>query len=107
MVDLSKMQTLPFQKGIESGVSTAFPLLALADQAGVRCGVSHLQPGTLDMDLTYDEVLYLLEGQVTLESEGESFPLAVGEALWMPANRHIRYSISAPSKMLYVIPVKA
>ncbi|MFT3722925.1 MAG: cupin domain-containing protein [Hyphomonadaceae bacterium] len=98
------MQKLPLQPGMVFGPATAFPALKADDGAAIRMGVTEFAVGEYEMDLTYDEGLYILEGEISLEADGETHQLKVGDFLWMPANRRIVYRAKQRCKFLYVIP---
>jgi ethanolamine utilization protein EutQ (cupin superfamily) len=104
MPKATKIQKLPRQAGLPFGVTTAYPILSRDFEAGMRIGISESAPGALDLDLTYDEAIYMLEGEMDIESEGETHPLKPGDFLWMPRGRQIVYRMKTTCKYLYAIP---
>lgn len=104
MRDLSFVQKLSLQDGLVYGPAKAFPILKVEDGVGLRIGISEFAVGEHKMDLTYAEVLYILEGEIFLEADGNSHLLKVGDFFWMPAHRKIAYRAEQACKFLYVIP---
>lgn len=104
MSSISKIEKLPRKPGIESGVSTAFPLLTADHDAGMRVGVAEFSPGTVNMDLTFNEGIFVLEGEIEIDSDGETHAASAGEFLWMPKGRKIVYRAKVPTRFLYMIP---
>jgi ethanolamine utilization protein EutQ (cupin superfamily) len=104
MQDLTVVRTLPLQEAIVAGPASTFRYITADDNAGVRVGVTEFAVGEYEMDLTYSEGLYILEGEISLEADGRIHALKAGDFLWMPANRKITYRAKKACKFLYVIP---
>lgn len=104
MTDLSVVRTLPLQEALVFGPAKAFRIITADDNAGIRVGVTEFAVGEYEMDLTYSEGLYILEGEISLEADGKAHSLKAGDFLWMPANRKITYRAKQACKFLYVIP---
>jgi len=90
--------------GIDFGASVAYPLIPAELNAGLRMGVAEFDRGSVEVDLTYDEAIYVLEGEIEIDGDGETHRLRPGECLWMPAGRKIVYRAPASCKFLYAIP---
>jgi ethanolamine utilization protein EutQ (cupin superfamily) len=86
------------------GVASVRPLLGRDDEAGMLVGISEFKPGSVDLDLTYDEGVFMLEGEIEIDGDGETHRVAPGEFLWLPRGRKIVYRAAAPCRFLYVIP---
>lgn len=104
MIDLNKVRKLAPQDPLSFGVSTATPILSSADRAGMMVGVSQFMVGELDVQMSYDEVLYIVEGELQIDSAGESHKLRAGDFIWLPAGSAITYRATAPCHLLYAIP---
>lgn len=50
------------------------------------------------------EVYYIIAGKGEFAVDGETYPLAVGDAVWIPPNAvHVAYNVSSkPLKLLYI-----
>ena len=101
---MSKIEKLAPKAAIEMGVSSVRPFLGRSDGAGMLAGISTFQPGSVDLDLTYDEGVFMLEGEIEIDSDGETHHVGPGEFLWMPRGRKIVYRAATPCRLLYVIP---
>lgn len=100
----NRVQKLPRLPGLPFGISTAYPLLPEHLSKTLKFGISEFVPGVVETDLTYDEALYMLEGQVEIEADGETHVLTAGEAIWMPRGRRLAYRASQPCRLLWIIP---
>jgi ethanolamine utilization protein EutQ len=104
MNNSTPIQKLRPQTGVDVGGATVFRILTEDHGAGMRIGVAEFQPGSVDLDLTYDEAVYVLEGELQIESEGAAHALIPGDLLWMPRGRQIVYRAQAPCRILFAIP---
>lgn len=104
MAELTGIQKLPRQAGLTFGPSVAYPVLRREQDVGVAVGISEFQPGEVELDLTYDEGVFVLEGELEIVSEGATHRASVGEFLWLPRGRKLIYRARASCRFLYVIP---
>jgi len=65
-------------------------------------GVTEHTAGVVDLDLNYDEAIYLLDGDLTVVAGSERFVMQPGELLWMPRGRKISYEVEQACRYLYV-----
>jgi ethanolamine utilization protein EutQ len=104
MSNSNPIQKLRPQAGMDVGGATVFRILTEGHGAGMRIGVAEFQPGSIDLDLTYDEAVYVLDGELHIESMGVVHALSPGDLLWMPPGRQIVYPAQAPCRILFAIP---
>lgn len=104
MNDQTGVRKIELAEAIPSGIATTYRLLSVDDGEGVRTGIAEFSTGELDFDLTYDEGLYILSGEIFVRADGQEHRLLPGDFLWMPANRKITYRAVEPTKFFYVIP---
>lgn len=96
--------TLSKERVIPNGPAEIYPILSRAQaNTPFGVGVTECKAGVLDLDLNYDEALYLLEGDLTIRTETEDHVLQPGQLLWMPRGRRIQYVIETACKFLYVV----
>lgn len=100
----ARIEKLPRQPGKATGVATAFPFLTVDHGAGMRAGVSEMSTGEVEFDLPFNEGIFMLEGELEIDGDGETHALAAGEFLWMPQGRKIVYRAKSPVRFLYMIP---
>lgn len=101
---LTAIRKLERQPGLDFGAATAFPILSADLKAGMRIGISEFVAGSVDLYLPYDEAIYMLEGEIEIDGDGETHALKPREFLWMPKGRKIVYRAKAPCRFLYAIP---
>jgi ethanolamine utilization protein EutQ (cupin superfamily) len=104
---LNRITKLQRQAGIDFGASTVYPLLPGTFGLGFRLGIAEFVAGSVSLDLTYDEAIYVLEGEIEIDGDGTTHKLGPGESLWMPAGRQIVYRAAAPCRFLYAIPTRS
>ena len=103
MVGQGRFTKLTRQAVISSGLVTIFPLISKATgNPPFGLGVSEHQPGTVNVNLNYDEAIYLLNGDLEVVCGEERHELAPGECLWMPRGAQIQYVVKRECQYIYV-----
>ena len=54
-------------------------------------GIEYLEDVTIDWTVTYDEVLFVHEGSLTVELGGERHHCTPGDIVWLPSGTSLRY----------------
>ena len=54
-------------------------------------GIEYLERVTIDWTVTYDEVLFIHEGALTVEFDGECYDCTPGDIVWLPSGTSLRY----------------
>jgi ethanolamine utilization protein EutQ len=54
-------------------------------------GIEYLENAAIDWTVTYDEVLFIHEGRLTIESGGERHECGLGDIVWLPEGTSLRY----------------
>ena len=58
----------------------------------IGAGIEYLENVTIDWTVTYDEVLFILEGSLTIEfAEDECHVCSTGDIVWLPQGTHLKY----------------
>ena len=58
----------------------------------IGAGIEYLENVTIDWTVTYDEVLFILEGSLTIEfAEDERHVCNTGDIVWLPRGTHLKY----------------
>ena len=66
----------------------------------IGAGIEYLEAVTIDWTVTYDEVLFILEGPLTIEfAEDDRHICNTGDIVWLPKGTHLKYI--APSRAGY------
>jgi len=63
--------------------------VSFSDKLGAGIGV--IEDCSIPRHITYDEVIYILEGQFTLQVGDKIFEAGPGDVLWVPRNTDIVY----------------
>jgi len=63
--------------------------VSFSDKLGAGIGV--FEDCSIPWHITYDEVIYILEGQFTLKVGDKIFEAGPGDVLWVPRNTDIVY----------------
>jgi len=63
--------------------------VSFSDKLGAGIGV--FEDCSIPWHITYDEVIYILEGQFTLQVGDKKFEACPGDVLWVPRNTDIVY----------------
>ena len=63
--------------------------VSFSDELGAGIGV--FEDCSIPWHITYDEVIYILEGQFTLQVGDKIFEAGPGDVLWVPRNTDIVY----------------
>ena len=57
----------------------------------IGAGVEYLEDVEIDWTVTYDEVLFIHEGRLTVEFNGESHDCGPGDIVWLPNGTRLKY----------------
>ena len=54
-------------------------------------GIEYLEDTVIEWTVTYDEVLFIHEGRLTIESGGERHDCVPGDIVWLPEGTSLKY----------------
>jgi ethanolamine utilization protein EutQ len=66
-------------------------------------GIEYLENVTIDWTVTYDEVLFILEGPLTVEFDGASHECNTGDIVWLPEGTRLKYIASTRVAYFYAL----
>lgn len=69
----------------------------------IGAGIEYLEDVTIDWTVTYDEVLFILEGPLTVEFEGEAHRCETGDIVWLPNGTHLKYIAKGRASYFYAV----
>lgn len=90
----------PYREVVE-GLSVARCITA-AGSTRFGGGFARLTGSVIWDDMDYDEVIYVLDGRVTVEREGFAITGACGEVLLIPAGGATVFSVDSEARILFV-----
>lgn len=66
-------------------------------------GIEYLENVTIDWTVTYDEILFICEGTLTVEFNDGSHECSVGDIVWLPEGTHLRYIAKERAGYFYAL----
>jgi ethanolamine utilization protein EutQ len=66
-------------------------------------GIEYLENATIDWTVTYDEVLFIHEGRLRLEFDGQVHDCGPGDIVWLPEGTSLRYIAAARTSYFYAL----
>jgi ethanolamine utilization protein EutQ len=83
---------LPFVVARTPGGNTRIARVVNADVSRhIGAGLEIVERVSIEWTVTYDEVLFIHEGQLTIESGGERFRCGPGDVVWLPEGTTLTY----------------
>ena len=77
-------------------------LFSLAESPRLGCGIMEMEATTFDWTLNYDEIDYVIEGNLTIIKNGKSVTAGPGEIILIPKGSVIQFSVPGKARFLYV-----
>jgi ethanolamine utilization protein EutQ len=69
----------------------------------IGAGIEYLEDVTIDWTVTYDEVLFIMEGQLTVEFDGGSHLCEPGDIVWLPNGTRLKYIARGRAAYFYAV----
>ncbi len=66
-------------------------------------GIEYLENVTIDWTVTYDEVLFVLEGPLTIEFDGVAHECNCGDIVWLPNGTRLKYIARGRAAYFYAL----
>ncbi len=66
-------------------------------------GVEYLENVEIDWTVTYDEILFIFEGRLTVAFESGTQVCEPGDVVWLPEGTHLKYIAEERSGYFYVL----
>ncbi|MGG5343809.1 AraC family ligand binding domain-containing protein [Enterococcus sp. AZ192] len=77
-------------------------LVTLKESPRLGCGLMVMEDTTFDWLLEYDEVDYIIEGQLDVRIDGRTVSAGPGEILLIPKGSTIQFSVTGKARFVYV-----
>ena len=77
-------------------------LFTLEESPRLGAGLMEMRKTTFDWTLTYDEIDYVIEGQLSIHCDGRAETAGPGEVLLIPKGSKIQFSAPEYARFLYV-----
>jgi ethanolamine utilization protein EutQ len=66
-------------------------------------GIEHLDNVTIDWTVTYDEILFIIEGPLTIKLEDGDHECHAGDIVWLPSGTHLQYVAQGRAAYFYAL----
>ena len=66
-------------------------------------GIEYLENVTIDWTVTYDEILFIVEGPLTVEFDDRVHVCEAGDMVWLPEGTHLKYIATTRAGYFYAL----
>lgn len=77
-------------------------VLTLAESPRLGCGMMEMRDTTFDWRLEYDEIDYIIDGALTIITDGRRTTARAGQCIYIPKGSSIQFSVDGFARFLYV-----
>ncbi|WML28982.1 cupin domain-containing protein [Neobacillus sp. OS1-32] len=77
-------------------------IFTLKESPRLGCGVMEMDDTTFDWTLKYDEIDYVIEGQLDILVNGKTISAGEGEVIFIPRDSKIQFSVKNHARFLYI-----
>ena len=78
-------------------------LFTLEQSPRLGCGLMEMEDTTFAWTLNYDEMDYVIEGELSILIGGEEITAGPGEVIYIPKGSSIQFSVSGRARFLYFV----
>lgn len=86
-----------------SGTTSIARVIDSSLSSTIGGGIEYLEDVTIDWTVTYDEILFILEGNLTVAFDDASHSCQAGDIVWLPAGTHLRYIAKGRAAYFYAL----
>ena len=77
-------------------------VFSLEESPRLGCGIMEMTNSTFDWTLNYDEIDYVIEGQLDIIYKDKKFSASKGEIILIPKGSKISFSVGGYARFMYV-----
>ncbi|WP_238046305.1 cupin domain-containing protein [Enterococcus mundtii] len=77
-------------------------LFSLQESPRLGCGIMEMTDTTFDWTLEYDEIDYVISGQLDILIDGRKVSAKAGELILIPKSTSIQFSVTGEARFIYV-----
>lgn len=66
-------------------------------------GIEYIENATIEWTVTYDEILFICEGRLTLEFDDGTHECTAGDIVWLPEGTHLKYMARERAGFFYAV----
>ena len=86
-----------------TGTTSIARVVNASNSRHIGGGIEYLENTTIDWTVTYDEILFICEGTLTLEFGGARHHCTVGDIVWLPEGTQLKYIAEARAGYFYAL----
>ncbi len=93
-----------FKKAVVGDQHTTIARLVTEELSGTMgAGAERLENCRFSWTVTYDEILFIRSGRLTLVADGAPHLLQAGDIVWLPKGTHLTYDAEEPCEYFYAL----
>ncbi|PFJ16613.1 ethanolamine utilization protein EutQ [Bacillus cereus] len=100
MVKVAEIDRL--NTGKERDIVYCKDIFSLEESPRLGCGIMEMKETTFDWTLNYDEIDYVIEGNLEVIIEGRKVCAKAGEIILIPKGKKIQFSVPEYARFIYV-----
>lgn len=77
-------------------------LMTVSESPRLGCGLMVMEDTTFDWHVGYDEIDYIIEGTLTIISDGRRTTAGPGQIIYIPKDSDIQFSVAGKARFLYI-----
>ncbi|WP_074463625.1 cupin domain-containing protein [Cellulosilyticum sp. I15G10I2] len=93
----------PFDTGKKGDKVFLTDLLTLEESPRIGCGIMEMDQSHFEWTLNYDEIDYIIEGELEIIINGNTIRGEKGDVIFIPKNSDIIFSSPGFARFLYVV----
>ncbi len=86
-----------------TGTTEIARVIAAPTSTTMGAGVEYLENTTIEWTVTYDEILFIIEGTLTVVFDQTSHECAVGDIVWLPSGTSLKYIAKTKAGYFYAL----
>ena len=86
-----------------TGTTSIARVITTADSQQMGGGLEYLENAEIDWTVTYDEILFIFEGRLTVEFDTGAHECGPGDIVWLPKGTHLKYIARERAGYFYVL----
>jgi ethanolamine utilization protein EutQ len=86
-----------------TGTTTIARVVNASISRHIGGGIEYLENVEIDWTVTYDEILFICEGRLTLEFDEGTHECTAGDIVWLPEGTHLKYIAKERAGYFYAL----
>lgn len=86
-----------------TGTTSIARVINPSNSSHIGGGIEYIENATIEWTVTYDEILFICEGRLTLEFEGRQHECTAGDIVWLTEGTHLKYMARERAGFFYAV----